>query len=254
MESRLRPSAAPPRRCLHEFQREELDPGRGGVGGRGRRPGSRTAARVGCGVRAGGCGRGCGGKGEDRLGWADFADPRRIEHPHGVEELDPGQGGLGRPGGARVGSCTRPRVRGEWCGWGRVQKCTGGHCSEASRPLRGLFRRPPCNPPPLCGGRGARGSKCAGLGAAGWHLHARRGEVEHLGSLPVEVRVCHSLYSTPEPNRCSVNVKKLYSHTFVAQKLIKSPRKSLRIWNGRLAPDRLPHISSRGLRLVIETR
>ena len=68
-------------------------PGRGMVAGRG----------------AGGCARGCGQERAPLGGWANFADPRRIEHPHGVEGLDPGRGGLGgrgRPAGSRaVGRC-----------------------------------------------------------------------------------------------------------------------------------------------------
>ena len=37
--------------------------------------------------------------------------------------------------------------------------------------------------------------------------------------------------------------EKLNFHTSVTQLLIKSPRKTPRIWNGRSPPDRLPHVS-----------
>ena len=99
----------------------------------------RATARAGCGVRAGGCGRGCGQERATRAVRDDFADPRLIEHPHGVEELGSGRGGLGgrgrRPGlrawrrGLAGGAC-RGLQEGMWAARA-VRAGVGGARAEA---------------------------------------------------------------------------------------------------------------------------
>ena len=115
--------------------------------------------------------QGCGRCGPCGLCWADDAEPRRTEHLHGSEELEPGRGG-GRGSGARAVTCAAARVA---CA-GEVGGCARG-CGRCGR--CGLCWADDAEPrriehPPLVGGARPGARRAGGQGLARGHVRRVR--------------------------------------------------------------------------------